>query len=103
MRLMQALVAAEDPGNALLHARRHGELLRDELGVALPPELVALVERIRGARVEGESARATRPEEGKEPRKPKSIWSRYRTQRHLVRSYYRNSSGSSCGRPDRHQ
>jgi DNA-binding SARP family transcriptional activator len=59
MRLMQASVAAEDPGNALLHARRHAELLRDELGLALPPELVALIERIRGARVEGESARAT--------------------------------------------
>jgi serine/threonine-protein kinase len=47
MKLMEALVAAGDPANALLYAERHRELLRAELDIAPPPELDALTKRIR--------------------------------------------------------
>jgi DNA-binding SARP family transcriptional activator len=49
MKLMEALVAAGDPANALLYADRHVELLRKELDVAPPAEFEALVERTRRA------------------------------------------------------
>ena len=35
--LMEALDRAGDPANALLYARKHRELLRDELNITLPP------------------------------------------------------------------
>ena len=47
MKLMEALVAAGDPANALLYAERHRQLLQTELDIAPPPEFETLVERIR--------------------------------------------------------
>ncbi|UCC49075.1 MAG: hypothetical protein JSV41_02530, partial [Gemmatimonadota bacterium] len=47
LRLMQAMVSAGDPANALQHARDHERLLREELGVEPAPDVVALAERIR--------------------------------------------------------
>lgn len=47
MRLMEVLAAAGDPANALVHAKNHAVLLREELDVTLPAEMLALEERIR--------------------------------------------------------
>jgi len=47
MRLMEALDRAGDPANALLHARRHTDLLRGELEIGPPVEFEGLVTRIR--------------------------------------------------------
>ena len=45
--LMQALAAAGDRAGALQAARVHESLLREDLGVALDPAVVALTERLR--------------------------------------------------------
>ena len=58
MKLMEALVVADDPANALLYAERHRELLRDEFDIAPPTELQALAERIR------QESETLRPSEG---------------------------------------
>ena len=47
MGLMEALDRAGDPGNALLHARKHTELLREELDVGPSAEFEALVGQMR--------------------------------------------------------
>ncbi len=47
VKLMEVLVAAGDPANALLCAERHRELLREELGIAPPPDFEAQVERTK--------------------------------------------------------
>jgi DNA-binding SARP family transcriptional activator/TolB-like protein len=45
--LMHALAAAGDRANAIQQAQAHERLLRDELGMEAPPEVRALVERLR--------------------------------------------------------
>jgi DNA-binding SARP family transcriptional activator len=45
--LMEALSAAGDPGNALLAAAEHAEVLREDLGLGYGPDVGAVVERIR--------------------------------------------------------
>lgn len=45
--LMESLVLADDPGNALVVAEEHIRLLEDDLGVHPPDDLVRLAERIR--------------------------------------------------------
>ena len=47
MQLMKALEGDGDPGNALMFARQHTELLRAEFGIAPPREFEALVEQMR--------------------------------------------------------
>ncbi|MEJ2540983.1 MAG: hypothetical protein P8188_13595, partial [Gemmatimonadota bacterium] len=47
--LIDALVLAGSPGTALLHAQRHEELLRGELGLDPDPSVAAAVARIRVA------------------------------------------------------
>jgi TolB-like protein len=49
LSLLKSLVAAGDPAAAIRHADAHTRLLRGELDVDPPPELSALVRRIRGA------------------------------------------------------
>lgn len=46
-RLMQALVTAGEPAQALQLARSHQRLLHDELGTAVSEEIVALAEQLR--------------------------------------------------------
>jgi DNA-binding SARP family transcriptional activator len=45
VRLMEALIAAGDPGNALQRAQEHEHLLREELGTEPAPEVLELAER----------------------------------------------------------
>ncbi len=45
--LMEALDRAGDPGNALLHAKNHVQLLREELEIGPPAEFEETVERMR--------------------------------------------------------
>ena len=64
--LMNALVAAGDRAAALQHARVHEQRLRDDLGAALEPDIVALVDRIRSGSAatpiaDAPAARATAP------------------------------------------
>jgi len=47
MQLMKALERDNDPANALLFARQHTELLRDEFGIAPPREFEVFVEEMR--------------------------------------------------------
>ncbi len=47
IELMQVLATADDPANALLLADEHAQLLRDELGVEPPSELLHCALRIR--------------------------------------------------------
>jgi DNA-binding SARP family transcriptional activator/TolB-like protein len=47
VRLMEALIAAGDPGNALQRAQEHEHLLREELGTEPAPEVLELAERLR--------------------------------------------------------
>ncbi|MFQ5689901.1 MAG: BTAD domain-containing putative transcriptional regulator [Gemmatimonadota bacterium] len=49
LRLMAALEAAGDRGNAIQAARAHEDLLRDELGAEPDPELAELVRRLQEA------------------------------------------------------
>ena len=49
MKLMEVLVAAGDPANALLYADEHAALLREELDIAVPAELSDLARQIRDA------------------------------------------------------
>jgi serine/threonine-protein kinase len=49
LHLMESLVTAGDPATAIRHADAHTRLLREELDVDPPAELLALVRRIRGA------------------------------------------------------
>ncbi|UCC73646.1 MAG: hypothetical protein JSV86_03520 [Gemmatimonadota bacterium] len=56
VRLMEALMAAGDPGNALQRAQEHEHLLREELGAEPAPEVLELAERLRREAVrEGKS------------------------------------------------
>ncbi len=55
MRLMEALAARSDVGNALKLAEEHGRFLSAELGLEPPQDLLELARRLRAA---GESARA---------------------------------------------
>jgi DNA-binding SARP family transcriptional activator len=48
-RLMQALERAGNRAAALQHAAGHLHLLKEELGIAAPPEVVAAMERLRTA------------------------------------------------------
>lgn len=47
LRLIRALDASGNRGAALQHAANHEQLLRGELGVEPPPELRAMIERLR--------------------------------------------------------
>lgn len=47
MRLMSALESAGDPAGALLHATAHERFLDEELGVGLPPDILAATARLR--------------------------------------------------------
>jgi DNA-binding SARP family transcriptional activator len=47
VRLMQAMAAAGDPANALQYAKEHEDLLRRELDIDPPAEVLALAERLR--------------------------------------------------------
>ena len=47
LRLMQSLVKAGDPAEAMRHARAHEVLLREDLGVQPDPEIAALVRRLQ--------------------------------------------------------
>jgi DNA-binding SARP family transcriptional activator/Tfp pilus assembly protein PilF len=49
LRLVQALEAAGDPSGALQQAAVHERMLREELAVGLPADLVAVVTRLREA------------------------------------------------------
>jgi TolB-like protein/Tfp pilus assembly protein PilF len=49
LRLMRALAAAGDPGEAVRHARSHEALLREELEVAPDPEVGTLVRQLQSA------------------------------------------------------
>lgn len=48
LNLMESLLAAGDPATAVRHAHGHTRLLRDELDLDPPAELLALVRRIQG-------------------------------------------------------
>jgi TolB-like protein/DNA-binding SARP family transcriptional activator/lipoprotein NlpI len=56
LRLMQALVAAGDPANALQAAQEHEANLKEQLELDPPPELASYVERLRNGTLEGEPA-----------------------------------------------
>jgi DNA-binding SARP family transcriptional activator len=47
LRLMRALKSAGDPAGALMQARQHGRLLREELAIAPDAEVAALVRRLQ--------------------------------------------------------
>jgi adenylate cyclase len=47
--LMRSLDAGGDRAGALRHARTHETLLREELGIAVDPEILALTERLRSS------------------------------------------------------
>jgi len=47
VRLMQAMAAAGDPANALQYAQEHEQLLRRELDIDPPEDVLALAERLR--------------------------------------------------------
>ena len=47
MSLMEALVRAGDPANALRHGQKHKDYLREKLDIAPPQEFESLVERLR--------------------------------------------------------
>ena len=49
VHLMRALAAAGDPAAALLHARQHERLVREDLGIAPDAEVIALVRQLREA------------------------------------------------------
>jgi DNA-binding SARP family transcriptional activator/Flp pilus assembly protein TadD len=53
LRLMRGLAAAGDPAAAVQHARVHETLLREELHVALAPEVAALVRQLQSIRASG--------------------------------------------------
>lgn len=57
LHLMRALKAAGDPAGALLQARRHENLLREELGIAPDAEVSALVRELQARRSEGTTSR----------------------------------------------
>jgi TolB-like protein/DNA-binding SARP family transcriptional activator/Tfp pilus assembly protein PilF len=59
--LMRALAAAGDPAGALQHARVHGTLLRDELGVEPDAEVAALVRELQSPRPEPRSSLSAAP------------------------------------------
>ncbi|KPK56457.1 MAG: hypothetical protein AMS21_12720 [Gemmatimonas sp. SG8_38_2] len=59
LRLMQALAAAGDRGNALQLAQEHVEFLTEELELEPPPELLALVERLKHETAEADVAGRT--------------------------------------------
>jgi DNA-binding SARP family transcriptional activator/tetratricopeptide (TPR) repeat protein len=69
VRLMEAQANAGDPANAVMYAREHAELLRSELGVEPPGEVVDLAERLRRARPTADSGER-RPGVSKVPRLP---------------------------------
>ena len=50
LRLMRGLAAAGDPGGAIQHARVHETLLREDLDIALAPEIAALVRQLQAVR-----------------------------------------------------
>jgi DNA-binding SARP family transcriptional activator len=54
VRLMQAMAAAGDPANALQYAQEHEDLLRRELDIDPPEDVLALAERLRRERVPSE-------------------------------------------------
>lgn len=53
LRLMQALVAAGDPANALQIAHEHADYLKREFELEPPPELASFVERLRNGALAG--------------------------------------------------
>src|SRR2546428_11278664 len=57
---MKALSAAGDPAGAVLHARLHERLLREELGISPDAEIVALVQQLQSDRSQEPSAPANR-------------------------------------------
>jgi TolB-like protein/DNA-binding SARP family transcriptional activator/Flp pilus assembly protein TadD len=61
LRLMQALVAAGDPGGAVQHARVHEALLREELGIVPDPEVAILVRQLQSAPVQSDERSLTDP------------------------------------------
>jgi DNA-binding SARP family transcriptional activator/TolB-like protein len=69
VRLMEAQAAAGDPANAVLYAREHAGLLRLELGVEPPEELVDLADRLSGVQAVPD-ARGDHPRVPKVPRLP---------------------------------
>ena len=66
VRLMEALAAAGNAPRALEHARAHGRLLQEELGLALPEEVRALAEALaaRPASLLAPAERRGEPGEG---------------------------------------
>ena len=63
--LMEALECAGDPANALLFARKHRQLLREELNITLPVEVKAMEQRVRA---EHEVESKPRHSDGRGPR-----------------------------------
>ncbi|HEU0224918.1 MAG TPA: BTAD domain-containing putative transcriptional regulator [Steroidobacteraceae bacterium] len=57
LRLMRVLESAGDPPGALLQAAAHERLLREELGVGLPPDILAAVTRLRAPLADRDPAR----------------------------------------------
>lgn len=57
LRLVRALGSAGNPAGALRHAAVHERLLREELGIEMPPEIADLVERLRREPSAGEPAK----------------------------------------------
>jgi DNA-binding SARP family transcriptional activator len=53
LRLMRVLESSGDPAGALLQAAAHERLLQEELGVGLPQEITAIVERLHGSAASG--------------------------------------------------
>jgi len=51
LRLMRSLLAAGDPATAIRHARAHARLLREELGIDLPPEIAEFASDVRASSV----------------------------------------------------
>jgi DNA-binding SARP family transcriptional activator/Flp pilus assembly protein TadD len=71
LHLMETLVAAGDPGNAVQRAQEHGRILREDLNAEPAPEVRELAERLRreavGPREESERSAAALGQEGAEP------------------------------------
>ncbi|MGD8698905.1 MAG: BTAD domain-containing putative transcriptional regulator [Gemmatimonadales bacterium] len=61
VRLMQAMAVAGDPANALQYAQEHEQLLRRELDIDPPEDLLALAERLRREGVPSKPTSAVGP------------------------------------------
>jgi len=64
IQLMKALERDNDPANALLFARQHAELLREEFGIAPPREFEVFVEEMRRAHSRSPTSEQTVPATG---------------------------------------